>query len=41
MSKRILVVDDQPDNRRIIRDRLASSFVRSFAADRRPGSSSK
>ena len=26
MSKRILVVEDQPDNRQIIRDMLAAAF---------------
>jgi CheY-like chemotaxis protein len=28
MSKRILVVEDQPDNRQIIRDMLTSGFRR-------------
>jgi CheY-like chemotaxis protein len=28
MSKRILVVEDQPDNRQIIRDRLAVAYRR-------------
>jgi CheY-like chemotaxis protein len=29
MSKRILVVEDQPDNRRLIRDRLAPTTTKS------------
>ena len=30
MSKRILVVEDQPDNRQIIRDMLAPPIMRSL-----------
>jgi hypothetical protein len=33
MSKRILVVEDQPDNRQIIRDMLALSSSCPFLAD--------
>ena len=34
MSKRILVVEDQPDNRQIIRDMLAPTDYESLAAKR-------